>query len=173
MPQERRLGSPGRSIPAPSSHAGCAILQCSRLRDCAWPPTPSHAASGTLFPVRSRLTVWQAQPLGHVRPEGQSVGPKLFCLLLPRAPLAALGRSHGAERLGFKGEIPSVVCLPMGPMATFSLLPFALVGLQPSLEGPHPDISLPGCQDPPPWLGASFGVAMNKLKRGQRRACVG
>lgn len=36
----------------------------------------------------------------------------------------------------------------MGPMATFSLLPFALVGLQPSLEGPHLDISLPGCQDP-------------------------
>lgn len=73
-----------------------------------------------------------------------------------------------------RGRSPVLcVCLPMGPMATFSLLPFALVGLQPSLEGPHPDISLPGCQDPPPWLGASFGVAMNKLKRGQRRACVG
>lgn len=72
-----------------------------------------------------------------------------LCLLLPLGvPSAALGRSHVAERPGFKGEIPSVVCLPMGPMATFSLLPFALMGLQPSLEGPHLDISLPGCQDP-------------------------
>lgn len=72
----------------------------------------------------------------------------VLCLLLLGAPPAALGRSHVAERPSSKGEIPSVACLPMGPMATFSLLPFALVGLQPSLAGPHLDIPLPGCQDP-------------------------
>lgn len=100
---------------------------------------------------QSWLTGRQAQPLNHVRPEGWSIGPSSsasFCFWVCHVPPAALGRSHVAERPGFKGEIPSVVCPPMGPVASFSLLPLALVGLQPSLEGPHLDSPLPGCQDP-------------------------